>query len=132
MSMSRRLHVSVWTPTVGLSVLLYTIHFETMSVDEVNELIGMVERGFIEPLTRAEVRLMPTLRELQEFFSESAVVDLATHWWRCASDVNGPSERTIINMQEPTISFDLVNNGMFTTIYLNEEGSSQRLAAAVM
>jgi hypothetical protein len=130
--MSRRLHVSVWTPTVGLSVLLYTIHFETMSEDEMIGLINIVERGFIQPLEQKEVRLMPTLRELQEFFVAPTIVDLATHWWRCASDVNGSSERTIINMQEPTISFDLANNGIFTTVYLNEEGSMQRLSAAIM
>lgn len=127
-SMSRRLYISVWTPTAEYSLLLYTIQFDSMSKNDVNEMAGIMEHDFLDPiLDQKVVRLKQTLRRLEESLAEAATVDLATHWWRCASDVNVGSERTIINMTNPTILFDLVNNGVFTKVFMNEEGSLDNL-----
>jgi hypothetical protein len=127
-TMSRRLYISVWTPTVDYSLLLYIIHFEHMTKDDVDGIMGIMEHDFLDPLLdRKLVRLKQTLRNLEVFLAEAATVDLATHWWRCASDVNVGSERTIINMKEPTIVFDLVNNGVFTKVFMNTEESFDNL-----
>jgi hypothetical protein len=126
--MSRRLYISVWTSEPAFSLLLYMIQFEHMLKEDVDEMVSIVEHDFLDPLIdQKTVRLKLTLRELEQYFNGRLMVDLATHWWRCASDVNVGSERTIINMKNPTISFDLVNNGVFTKVFMNEEGSLERL-----
>ena len=126
--MSRRLYISVWTSDPAFSLLLYTIQFEHMLKEDVDEMVSILEHDFLDPLIdQKTVRLKLTLRELEQYFNGRLMVDLATHWWRCASDVNVGSERTIINMKNPTISFDLVNNGVFTKVFMNEEGSLERL-----
>jgi hypothetical protein len=126
--MSRRLYISVWTSEPAFSLLLYTIQFEHMLKEDVDEMVSIVEHDFLDPLIdQKTVRLKLTLRELEQYFNGRSMVDLATHWWRCASDVNVGSERTIINMKNPTISFDLVDNGVFTKVFMNEEGSLERL-----
>ena len=126
--MSRRLYISVWTSEPAFSLLLYMIQFEHMLKEDVDEMVSIVEHDFLDPLIdQKTVRLKLTLRELEQYFNGRSMVDLATHWWRCASDVNVGSERTIINMKNPTISFDLVDNGVFTKVFMNEEGSLERL-----
>jgi len=126
--MSRRLYISVWTSDPAFSLLLYTIQFEHMLKEDVDEMVSIVEHDFLDPLIdQKTVRLKLTLRELEQYFNGRLMVDLATHWWRCASDVNVGSERTIINMKNPTISFDLVDNSVFTKVFMNEEGSLERL-----
>jgi hypothetical protein len=124
--MSRRLYISAWTPA-DYSLLLYIIQFEHMSKDDVDGMIRIMEHDFLDPLLDQKVvRLKPVLRNLEGALAE-ATVDLATHWWKCASDVNVGSERTIINMKNPTIVFDLVNNGIFTKVFMNNEESVDNL-----
>jgi hypothetical protein len=128
-TMSRRLHISVWTPTVNYSLLLYTIHFETMARDDVYGMMGIMEHDFLDPLLEQKtVRLKPTLRKLTTSLAGKATVDLATHWWKCASDVNVGDERTVINMKTPMIAFDLVDNGVFTKVFMDEEGARDNLS----
>jgi hypothetical protein len=125
--MSRRLYISAWTPTADYSLLLYIIQFEHMSKDDVDGMIRIMEHDFLDPLLDQKVvRLKPVLRNLVGALAE-ATVDLATHWWKCASDVNVGSERTIINMKNPTIAFDLVDNGVFTKVLMNNEESVDNL-----
>ena len=120
--MSRRLYISGWTPA-DYSILLYIIQFEHMSKDDVDGMVGIMKHDFLDPLLDQKVvRLKPVLRRLEESLAEAATVDLATHWWKCASDVNVGGEGTIINMKNPTIEFDLVDNGVFTKVFMNEEG----------
>ena len=121
--MSRRLYISACTPTADYSILLYIIQFEHMSKDDVDGMIGIMEHDFLDPLLDQKVvRLKQTLRNLEVFLAQVATVDLATHWLKCASDVNVGGEGTIINMKNPTIEFDLVDNGVFTKVFMNEEG----------
>jgi len=128
-TMSRRLHISVWTPTVNYSLLLYTLHFETMTRDDVYGMMGIMEHDFLDPLLEQKsVRLKPTLRELTTSLAGKATVDLATHWWKCASDVHVGDERTVINMKTPMIAFDLVDNGVFTKVFMDEEGALDNLS----
>lgn len=124
--MSRRLYISVWTPA-DYSILLYIIQFEHMSKDDVDGMVGIMKHDFLDPLLDQKVvRLKPVLRNLVGALAE-ATVDLATHWWKCASDVNVGGEGTIINMKNPTIEFDLVDNGVFTKVFMNDESSLDNL-----
>lgn len=120
--MSRRLYISACTPPADYSILLYIIQFEHMSKDDVDGMVGIMKHDFLDPLLDQKVvRLKPVLRNLVGALAE-ATVDLATHWWKCASDVNVGGEGTIINMKNPTIEFDLVDNGVFTKVFMNDEG----------
>ena len=124
--MTHRLYISVWNPEQAISLLLYTIQFDHIPGYILDDIIAIMENGFLYPLLHQKVvRLKQTFHELEEYFNGTTTVDIEPHWRYGGMDAG--CEQKLINMKQPTIAFDLVGNDVFIKAYANEVESLQRL-----
>lgn len=124
--MSCRLYISVWNPELATSLLLYTVQFDHMPGYILDDIICIMENSFLYPLLHQKVaRLKQTFHELEEYFNGTMTVDIEPHWRY--GGMGAGCEQKLINMNQPTIAFDLVGNGVFTKAHVNEVESLQRL-----
>lgn len=127
--MSRRLYISLSHTEPVANVLLYTIQFDRMPEYMIDDIFGIMEHGFLNPLLYQKVvRLKYTFHELEQYFNGSMTINIEPYWM----GINSKNEQKLLDMKQPTIEFDLVDNNLFIKAYMNEVESLQRLRKAIL